>query len=148
MFSLYHKAIKNQGVSLVYHQFRRNCNSPFARCATSLMRSITSLRSTSFATCRNLVHLYRTNEKWCFRYAQNDVGTFGRNEKIQVFRLGFFGSPCWACFSAEKPRRENAFAVFRIRLSSPAHIIRNKRKTDRGCGLLFFGSPNWARTRF
>jgi hypothetical protein len=29
----------------------------FARSATSLMRSITSLRSTSFAACRNLIHL-------------------------------------------------------------------------------------------
>ena len=45
---------------------------PFARSATSLMRSITSLRSTSFATCRNIVlcrkrtMMFSLRSKWCW----------------------------------------------------------------------------------
>ena len=36
-------------------------------------RKTTSLRSTSFAACRNLIHLCRMNKKWCSRVARNDI---------------------------------------------------------------------------
>ena len=98
------------------------CSVPFARSATSLMRSITSFAACRNFICakRNLVHLCQRNEKWCSREVAKQLFAlkwcwpsvkrccaFGTNEKIQVSRLGFFGSPCWV--SAVKRCRWHVF---------------------------------------
>ena len=71
-YLLQYKKKKHRLVLLFIGLIGRNCNSPFARSATSLARAHIIAKHIICAK-RNLVHLCRKNEEWCSRYARNDV---------------------------------------------------------------------------
>ena len=87
----------------IYFKAQTNDLIPFARSATSLMRSITSLRSTSFArSATSFICAARAAMK--LSQGSNDVACttqmmlclMAQMKKIQVLRLGFFGWDGWA----------------------------------------------------
>ena len=94
--------------SILWGEVQEVKQNPFARSATSLTRSVTSLRSTSFAV-GNIVHLCPPAAEWCWADAQmmlrvprkwccvavRFANCADTNEKILKASLSGFFETCW-----------------------------------------------------